>query len=382
MEKEIVIFGTGSYANSKFGSLRHANIKYCVDNDSSKWGGEFNGYPIKSPRELCSKPEDLLILICSTYYPAISRQLEGYGFKKNVHFMHVRDYVNNDEYFYRDDRKKVLLYGNCQLPFLTQYLRSSELFNQTYVVYDKAFINDFSPDYWSDKLLSEIDLFIYQKVSPSYLGEQMSTDYILKCLSPKCETLSIPNSYFQGYFPQHISKRSPYGRFPYGDRNIIEAIYDSKFSEGELQDLVRMLGNNDYYSSEELEKNTESSLEELAQRESGLDVIISDYIKENYKDKYLFYTVNHPTYWVIREVATRVLKLLDIYNTNINPLVIDSLNDLVVPIYPSVIKQLGLGFIDRSHKYPFHISTDGLSYTFEEYMLDYARSYLQWGFNN
>lgn len=381
MEKGIVIFGTGSYANSKFSSLRQANIMYCVDNDSNKWGGEFNGYPIKSPQELCLEPEEPLVLVCSTYYPAISRQLEGFGFLENVDFMHVSDYLKNEEHFYKDDRKKVLLYGNCQLPFLAKYLVSCELFNQTYVIYDKAFINDFSPDYWNEKLLSEIDLFIYQRVSSSYLGEQMSTEYILKRLSPKCETVSIPNSYFQGYFPQHISKRSPYDRFPYGDRNIVEAINNSEFSENEIQELVRMLANDDYYSSEELEKNTESSLEELARREAGLDVIISDFVKENYKDRYLFYTVNHPTFWVIREVAIRILKLLDFNHTNINSLVIDSLNDLVVPIYPSVIKHLGLNFIDPSHKYPFHISTDGLSYTFEEYMFEYARSYLQWGFN-
>lgn len=204
----------------------------------------------------------------------------------------------SDILFYLDNRKKAVIFGNCQTVFIKEYLRNSKDFNSQYIIYDTSFIFDFPPSGLDEKLLLTCDLFIYHEVGPSF-GLKLSTDYILSKLSEKCERVIIPNAHFTGYHPQHIygqenkkETKYPYGRFPYGDQNI-NRLVNKKSSE----EIVKILCDENYYTYQQVKQNVENSLEELSKREKGLNIRISNYIEEKYKNNYLFYTVNHPS-WV------------------------------------------------------------------------------------
>ena len=53
MGKRVVIFGAGGTGQRVYNSIKNEmNVQFFVDNDSSKWGGTYDGVEIKSPDEL------------------------------------------------------------------------------------------------------------------------------------------------------------------------------------------------------------------------------------------------------------------------------------------------------------------------------------------
>ncbi|MBU2699180.1 hypothetical protein Ga0466249_000259 [Sporomusaceae bacterium BoRhaA] len=84
--KKIILFGTGN-ASKIISQVIPFTIAYYVDNDCSKWGTDFEQHSIQSPKILCEEePDDLAIIIASTYDIDIAKQLENMGFKENIHF--------------------------------------------------------------------------------------------------------------------------------------------------------------------------------------------------------------------------------------------------------------------------------------------------------
>ncbi|HBV97879.1 MAG: hypothetical protein JL50_07680 [Peptococcaceae bacterium BICA1-7] len=76
------------------------------------------------------------------------------------------------------------------------------------------------------------------------------------------------------------------------------------------KEIIKALADENFYSYAFLKKNLEDSLNELAAREEYLHVKVADFIRNNYRDKYLFYTVNHPGDYVSRYVSRAILKKL------------------------------------------------------------------------
>lgn len=88
--KQLLIWGTGEAAKQVIEVLRETsligNILYFVDNDSGKWGRDFENFKIISPMELMKEAEDMkekvFIIVASSYYPKIRKQLLEYGYKE------------------------------------------------------------------------------------------------------------------------------------------------------------------------------------------------------------------------------------------------------------------------------------------------------------
>jgi hypothetical protein len=110
--------------------------------------------------------------------------------------------------------------------------------------------------------------------------------------------------------------------------------------------INNFVNNLDLTTSEELDKKAEDSLNELYKRYvdnkrkyNGNNIhIIStyEYIKQNYKEKLLFYTVNHPTKYLIQYICKEIIEILQIENTmNYD---IDILSSIRCILYKSVSK--------------------------------------------
>jgi len=83
--RKIVLFGTGKKAEEYKQVLDDLQMKIecCVDNNSLKWGKDFDGLPIKSPNELTHSPQQYYVIIASQYVDEISAQLNEYGYVKS-----------------------------------------------------------------------------------------------------------------------------------------------------------------------------------------------------------------------------------------------------------------------------------------------------------
>ncbi|QMV44977.1 class I SAM-dependent methyltransferase [Cohnella cholangitidis] len=127
--KKIIIFGTGSYADKLCDSFPELNVEYFVDNDSNKWGSEFNGKKIESPETLLKEnPDHLAVLIASSYANQISSQLNNLGFQEGRQYFFIKDLSFLAGYFrlYED--------GHYYSPYPSNQeirARESELFDRT-----------------------------------------------------------------------------------------------------------------------------------------------------------------------------------------------------------------------------------------------------------
>jgi hypothetical protein len=93
----------------------------------------------------------------------------------------------------------------------------------------------------------------------------------------------------------------------------------------------------------------DEALSMLSYRESGCDVTISDWISNNYKADYLFYTFNHPANVVILELCKRILRYFNI-EAEVNCRLTPYLSNYRFPIYKFIMKSLGF---DRPPSFPF-----------------------------
>lgn len=87
--KKIIVFGTGDGAMNTIVALNiiGKNIAYFIDNDKQKWTSKLLGLDINSVDVLeKEKNEEFIILIASSYYIDISKQLESLGYLEKVHF--------------------------------------------------------------------------------------------------------------------------------------------------------------------------------------------------------------------------------------------------------------------------------------------------------
>ena len=92
-----------------------------------------------------------------------------------------------------------------------------------------------------------------------------------------------------------------------------------------------------YYSSDEVLVNAANSLLNLKEREQECTIKVADFIQQHWRDKRLFFSMNHPSNEVLNEVVKQVNKLLTLpkpqaYCGN------ELLGDTHLPMYHSVQK--------------------------------------------
>ncbi|MCB2198763.1 TIGR03032 family protein [bacterium] len=86
--KKVVAFGAGVTAEKTLHVVQDA-FDYFVDNNEELWGTTFEDRLVFSPEKLREEdPNDLFIVICSTFYEELIVQLEGMGFQpgRNIGF--------------------------------------------------------------------------------------------------------------------------------------------------------------------------------------------------------------------------------------------------------------------------------------------------------
>ena len=132
-------------------------------------------------------------------------------------------------------------------------------------------------------------------------------------------------------------------------------------------EIIKIIFDEDYLSHHEIQKHIDQSFKNLQMREEYTDIKISDYIKEHFREKQLFFSPNHPNNELLLECSTRILDFLGMDNT-IKTEAIDSFMSLMsedVVIYPSVIKKTGLKTFYKSFFPNRYI--ENLAYSAKEY---------------
>ncbi len=285
----------------------------------------------------------------------------------------------------RKGRKAVLIHGNCQTSPMKLYLKKNSRFSSEFIIYDIPPIHAVNKNkemvFQSEYLYKDVNLFITHVISEkNKFGYHLSTDYLQKHLPEKCRIVKVINLWFEGYFPQHGEKVDSEvvchipGAFCWQDINL-ERMGERKEN---IEEILSVVKNDDYYPAEFLQKNFETALKNLRERENVVDIGISEYLADICKKEVLFYSVNHPKNIVIKEIIRRVLRYIGLYNeTEIiefkHELLLDQEECLKIAceaVYPSVFKFLGIKGSGYTFNYPGVLQNRDYM-TFEEYVKDY-----------
>nr|WP_285849278.1 methyltransferase domain-containing protein [Brevibacillus borstelensis] len=86
LDKKIIVFGTGGISEVICNNS-NIQISYFIDNNKKKWGSNFLGKPVKSPEAILEESKDsFAVIILSSYYQQIAKQVKGFGLEENTDF--------------------------------------------------------------------------------------------------------------------------------------------------------------------------------------------------------------------------------------------------------------------------------------------------------
>lgn len=274
-------------------------------------------------------------------------------------------------------KKKILVYGNCQHTHIERFLAETKLTQYFEILRVKdVYCKDKTG--LTEKDLQKVDLFVHQHVSKEF-DPYFCSDNIKSLLKPTAQTICIPNFWFGGYHIQQaknpIVRRnskysiSPSGIFAYGDKFIVKALRENKSKS----EIIDSLCSTDFVSTNEVMKNLEQNFAEIQRREDlfKVDIPSLKFIKENFQKDDICCSVNHPNANYFLWLTKELLKILDIDSTDVDKIKLKPFSKgfLHVPVYPAVIKALGLSFLNsntQAKQYKFY----NQMYSFEDY-IDY-----------
>ena len=248
-------------------------------------------------------------------------------------------------------KKKAYVVGNCQARALERALLLSNNFSENFYfvpIQPVHLIKENEVKGLHDDLPSA-GLLLAQCVGEMYRnGIGLGFNKLSGLLSPGGLSFSWPSIYWSGYNPELFYFRDERGvalldTFDYHHRIIIDG-----YIKGLPTEVVA-----DNLQTQDIEigskEAADRSLEELATRESLLDVKVVSYIIDNYRMERLFWTFNHPSQSLIIEVARQILSALGLTDDLPKVAPREYLNSTIYPILPSVRAALDLKFQSDSY---------------------------------
>jgi hypothetical protein len=213
----------------------------------------------------------------------------------------------------------ILFYGNCQIgsliPFIKFYLANYKVVNILCwqgTIEKEYFLNN----------IQTADIIITQPISPNYRDtDYLDTEFILNNSKKSTKVIILPSLYFNFYYfdltYKFLDGNILHEPSDYHYNKIIEC-YKKKLDKHFF--IENYVNNSEYKSVKELETIASESINELSRREKLMEeynkirpVIIikgSEYIRENYKKQLLFYSMNHPTKYLMQYICKKILNEL------------------------------------------------------------------------
>ncbi len=271
----------------------------------------------------------------------------------------------------RPPAKTLVVYGNCQAEALARLMEKNSLIASSFkVVYYRSYdIPGQTRTPVSPEHLESCALF-FSQYDPQPFPD-------LDRLPRECLKVHFPSMDVNLLWPFHCvnpynqaTPDFPFGPFPYGDRVILECVAKG-MSAAETLDYY-LTGWEHYKPNLGALGRLERS--RLEARDGHCDVKMGSFILDQLRSRRLFWTVNHPTQMLMRELLGRLfeaservapaLKEADIEETvRVYFPAGELLKIASIPIHPAVARELDLEWYDPHERY----GVFGNTYTYEEY---------------
>ena len=232
---------------------------------------------------------------------------------------------------------KVAFLGNCQAQSLESWVGGQATDVSVAALPPIWLITESEAPKILDIIASQ-DIVFAQRLSEDFGVVPLRTKELRKTFGTK--VVSWPNVYFDGYFPGLGYKYVGLGEKVLGPLDeyhwdVIERGHKGGYS---VDDCAKSLVGDEVF--EVHADPFAKSFASLSGREDELDIMMSDYIVSRIGGPRMFYSMNHPTNELLRELAERQFgfigerKRLSTLSTFGYPL-----NKIVVPILPAIARR-------------------------------------------
>ena len=218
----------------------------------------------------------------------------------------------------------VLVIANCQARPIVNILR---VYMGDVGTFDAIIVHLSSQDTLrvDEEKISKANLVITQYISPDYPAAHLATQKLKQSVNSKL--VVVPNLYFRGYNPDlcylNLVRSDSAGKVLSKTRlqtlwgDYCSATGYKSWLEGKSVTETVAIYRWDCSETHGTYRNTaENSIDELRRREASCDVGISDFIKETWISRRLFFTFNHPAEEVLIELVRRTLDEAQIATRN------------------------------------------------------------------
>lgn len=236
---------------------------------------------------------------------------------------------------------KVGFLGNCQAQALESWAMQAG---------DLLYVVCFPPVWLieqehADRMIEQIescDFLFAQRLSDNFARPELATSRLKERYGHKL--VSWPNAYFDGYFPGISYRYHPGGRILGPLDEYHWDPIEANFLAGRgVAECVREMESEAIF--ERIADPVGDSLRRLSERETGLDVIISDYIAWGLQHERMFYSMNHPVNSLMRELMDRMFgeicerrRLASLAEYGF------PLNKIVLPVLPAIARRHRISF--------------------------------------
>jgi len=214
---------------------------------------------------------------------------------------------------------KILIYANCQGGAIKETLG---LHNQSECTYIPCHDTDIISEEFT-KLIKESDIIITQPIKDDYRETHyLSTNYIIENAKSDASIILFDSCYFNFYHFDLTYKmyNGTILQVPH-DYHYNGIITTYKNAQSVEHYISQYVNNITLKTPIELEELAHHSLEELRTRfnknvenygkRSNVSIISTyNFIKTNFKDKLLFYSMNHPAPSVIQYICEEIIKIV------------------------------------------------------------------------
>jgi tetratricopeptide (TPR) repeat protein len=269
------------------------------------------------------------------------------------------------------DRRRVLVYGNCQGGWLARALQQHSVVSAQFEI---IYLSDYlerPPDHPINDpgFLATCAVVVWQTASGC------KAPWFVAGIPASTRQIRYPTLWLKLLWPTYAvdprnvhEEKFPWGRYPYGDRLVMKLLAENV----PLADLPQRYVDFDLNRLVNLDRFTEMSLAELRFNDRQSDVAITPFIESTFRQRKLFGTVNHPTFAILHQIYTGVASLLldqplaDA--AALPPNAADVLGEEETPLHPQIISHFKLTWAQAGLRWRYRTAF----LTLEEYLRAYA----------
>ncbi|MBX3657859.1 MAG: hypothetical protein KF740_05440 [Ramlibacter sp.] len=281
--------------------------------------------------------------------------------------------------------RNVLVYGNCQAPFLAQMLAALDDLNDDYrFVYapNHALPGEQKAPVPPDHCFENVALVLWQfeeyAANPAALAVRAR-------LPAHCPVVTYPSFVMTSLWPFEcpeprgaVDPAYPWGRYPLGD--MIGLQIRATGLSGPL--AVAAYLDLSLQKMPALEVRLQRDIDRMHRYDAQCDVQLADFVEANFRDQHLFWTSGHMSGGAVSELARRVAAVARPYlggqagrmETCLAAVEPPGMGELQMPIHPMVTDRLGLRFCAPDMTYQWYTQ----HWTFYDYMARYIPLDTSW----